>query len=256
MGWGEHLAELRRRLLWAVAGIAAASVGGWFLVDPVIAWMQEPLHTMSRSQPQLNFQTIGAAFDMRVSVAIWLGLLISSPWWIFQIGAFIAPGLKRKEKLYIVSFGGAGVILFGLGAASGMWVVPKAVEILNSFTPSGSLMLLRADAYIQFFMRIVIAFGLSCLAPEILVVLNFMGLLSAKRMLKGWRWATVAAAVFAAIANPLPSAWPMIIQTAGLLVLYFVAVGIAALHDRHLTPAALVRRVRTKGPSAEVVPHT
>lgn len=164
--------------------------------------MQAPLQAVSGKAPQLNFQTIGAAFDMRIQVSLWLGVLISAPWWIFQIGAFIAPGLKRKEKIYIVSFGLVGILLFSGGALSGMWVIPKAVSILNSFTPDGSVMLLRADSYITFFMRLVLAFGLSCLAPEILVALNFAGVMKAKTMLKGWRWAVVIAAVFRL--SPIP----------------------------------------------------
>ena len=92
-------------------------------------------------------------------------------------------------------------------------------------------MLLRADSYITFFMRMVLAFGLSCLAPEILVALNFMGVLKAKTMLKGWRWAVVLAAVFSAVANPLPTAWPMIVQMSALIGLYLLAVGISAIND-------------------------
>lgn len=193
--------------------------------------MQAPLQAVSGKAPQLNFQTIGAAFDMRIQVSLWLGVLISAPWWIFQIGAFIAPGLKRKEKIYIVSFGLVGILLFSGGALSGMWVIPKAVSILNSFTPDGSVMLLRADSYITFFMRLVLAFGLSCLAPEILVALNFAGVMKAKTMLKGWRWAVVIAAVFSAVANPLPTAWPMILQMSVLIGLYLLAVGISAIND-------------------------
>lgn len=227
----EHLVELRKRLLLALAGILVASIGGWFLVTPTLNWMQAPLLAVSEQAPQLNFQTIGAAFDMRIQVSLWLGVLISAPWWIFQIGAFIAPGLKRKEKIYIASFGLVGILLFSGGALSGIWVIPKAVAILNSFTPDGALMLLRADSYITFFMRMVLAFGLSCLAPEILVALNFMGVMTAKTMLKGWRWAVVIAAVFSAVANPLPTAWPMIVQMSALIGLYLLAVGISAIND-------------------------
>lgn len=227
----EHLSELRKRLLLAVAGVFIAAIGGWFLVDPVLAWMQQPLADIQGARPRLNFQTIGAAFDMRIQISLWLGTLIACPWWIYQIGAFIAPGLRRNEKIYLLSFGFAGVILFGIGALSGVWVVPKAVQILNEFTPSGAEMLLRADSYISFFMRLVIAFGLSCLIPEILVALNFLRLIRARSMVKAWRWAVVLAFTFAAIANPLPTAWPMIIQAMGLLALYWVAVAICAVND-------------------------
>ena len=227
----EHLLELRKRLLLALAGIFVAAIGGWFLATPTLNWMQKPLQEVSGQAPQLNFQTIGAAFDMRIQVSLWLGVLISAPWWIFQIGAFIAPGLKRKEKIYITSFGLVGILLFSGGALSGIWVIPKAVSILNSFTPNGSVMLLRADSYITFFMRMVLAFGLSCLAPEILVALNFAGVMKAKTMLKGWRWAVVIAAVFSAVANPLPTAWPMIVQMMALIGLYLLAVAISAIND-------------------------
>ena len=227
----EHLLELRKRLLLALLGIFVASIGGWFLVTPTLNWMQEPLRAVSEQAPQLNFQTIGAAFDLRIQVSLWLGVLISAPWWIFQIGAFISPGLKRKEKIYIVAFGLTGLLLFSGGALSGIWIIPKAVAILNSFNPEGAVMLLRADSYITFFMRMVLAFGLSCLAPEILVALNFAGVMKAKSMLKGWRWAVVIAAVFSAIANPLPTAWPMIVQMSALIGLYLLAVGISAFND-------------------------
>lgn len=227
----DHLRELRKRLLLSVAGVFVAAIAGWFLVDPVLAWMQAPLTEIQGAKPRLNFQTIGAAFDMRLQISMWLGTLIACPWWIYQIGAFIAPGLKRKEKIYLISFGLVGVVLFCLGALSGVWVVPKAVQILNAFTPSGAEMLLRADSYISFFMRLVIAFGLSCLIPEILVALNFMRLIRARAMVKAWRWAVVAAFVFAAIANPLPTAWPMIVQAGALIALYWLAVGICAIND-------------------------
>lgn len=230
----EHLQELRKRLLLSLLGLGLGAIGGWFLVDPVLQWMLKPLLEIPRSTPTINFQTIGAAFDLRIQISIWLGFLLTSPWWIYQIGAFLGPGLRRKEKLYVLSFGLVGVILFLLGALSGVWVVPKAVELLNSFTPENTQMLLQADLYISFFMRIVLAFAISCLVPEILVVLNFWRILPAKLLIKGWRWAVVAAFVFAAIANPLPTAWPMIVQALGLLLLYWLAVAICVLNDyRH-----------------------
>lgn len=227
----EHLEELRKRLLWVSAGIVVASVVGWFLSEPVLYWMQEPLREASGSKPQLNFQTIGAAFDLKLRVSLWLGVLLSSPWWIFQLMAYIFPGLKSREKLYLSSFGLTGILLFGLGAWSGILVVPKAVDILNSFTPEGAVVLLRADSYLTFFMRLVLAFGLSFLLPEVLVVLNFVGVLKARMMIKGWRWAVVATFTFAAIANPLPTVTPMIIQGSILMLLYLLAVGISAVHD-------------------------
>lgn len=227
-----HIRELRKRLILALLGIIIGTVPGWYLYDPVMRFIQEPIRQANKAELGLNFQTIGAAFDLKFTVAIWISILITSPWWITQLGLFIAPALKRKEKIYVVVFGIVGVILFASGAASGVWMAPRAVEILQSFVPEGAVSLLQANAYVTFYMRLVIAFGISFLIPEFLVVLNFLGILSARTMILGWRWATVIAFIFAAIANPLPSPWPMIVQALFLLLLYLIAVFISWIRDR------------------------
>lgn len=231
MRWGQHFAEARKRLLLSLLGIGLGSIVGWFLYQPVMGFITQPITQLNAERISLNFQTIGAAFDLKLRVSLWVGVVLSSPWWVAQIGAFIAPALKRREKIFVCIFSFFGVLLFALGATSGVLVAPHAVEILSSFTPSDAWTLLRADAYVTFFTRLVILFGISFLLPEVLVLANFVGLLSAKRMLKAWRIAVIGAFVFTAIANPLPSPWPMIIQALVLLVFYFLAIGISALHD-------------------------
>lgn len=232
MSIGAHLRELRKRLALALVGIVAAMVVGWFLYPQVMELIQRPLTRLSGANPQLNFQTIVAAFELQLRVAFGLGLIIASPWWLYQIGAFIGPGLKRGEKIHAVAFGAVGALLFSSGAAAGVLVVPRAVSALTSFVPEGAATLVSADSYVSFTMYVVLAFALSFLLPELLVALNFLGLLSARAMLRGWRWAVVACFTFAAIINPLPSPVPMILQALGMLALYLLAVGIAALHER------------------------
>ncbi|NLI03697.1 MAG: twin-arginine translocase subunit TatC [Actinomycetaceae bacterium] len=233
MGVAQHLAELRKRLILVLIGLVIGTVAGWFLYEPVMGFLVQPLRDIEGSNANLNFQTIGAAFDLKLTVSLWISIIITSPWWITQLGLFIAPALKRKEKLYALSFGLTGVILFIAGAASAFVIAPKAIEILQGFTPDGTESLLHANSYITFYMRLVLAFGVSFLAPEVLVALNFLGLMSAKTMIRGWRWATIIAFVFAAIANPLPSPWPMVFQALALLALYLIAVLISWLNDRH-----------------------
>lgn len=229
-----HLAELRKRLIFALVGVLVGAVAGWYLYEPVMAFMTEPLTSLRASGTRINFQTIGAAFDLKLQVSIWLGVILTCPWWIYQIGAFIAPGLRRKEKLYICAFGLVGAALFITGAATGVWVAPKAVHILQSFVPVGGISLLQASSYISFYMRLVILFGASYLLPEVLVLANFLGILSAKKMLRAWRWVVIICFVFAAIANPLPSPWPMTVQALVLIALYLVAVLICWVHERYL----------------------
>lgn len=224
-----HLKEVRRRLIWSFVGIGLAAIGGWFLYDPVLGHIAAPM--MEITGAKLNFQTIGAALDMKLKVSLWLGLMLASPWWIFQILAFIWPGLKRRERKWLVVFGVAAVVLFLAGAAFGAWTAPRAVQLLSGFTPPNAALLLQADSYVRFYIRLVLAFGISFLIPEVLVMLNFLGLLKARSMLKAWRWAVMVALIFSAIANPLPTPWPILLQAAALLALYFLAVGIAAFTD-------------------------
>ncbi|QOQ38984.1 twin-arginine translocase subunit TatC [Trueperella pecoris] len=227
-----HLRELRKRLLLSVLGILIGAVAGWYLYDQAMEFISKPLTQVTKQEAILNFDTIGAAFDLKLRVAFWIGTILASPWWVYQMFAFISPGLKRREKVHVLAFGAVGVLLFGAGVYSGLRMAPLAVEILTSFNPENSASFLRATTYITFYMRLVLAFGVSFLLPEILVVLNFLGILGWKSMLRNWRWAVVSCFVFAAIANPLPSPWPMTFQALGLIALYLVAVLVAYIHDR------------------------
>lgn len=228
-----HLRDLRRRLVLSLLGITLGAVGGWFLYEPVMAHITAPLMDMQDAGTQINFPTIGAALDLKLRVSIWIGLIILSPWWIYQLGAFIIPGLKRKERMYAFAFGAVGVLLFAGGATTGVWLVPRAVEILQSFVPPGGVSLLQADTYVDFYLRLVLLFGVSFLIPEVLVALNFLGVLSARNMLRAWRWAVLVAFIFAAIANPLPSPWPMIMQALILVALYLLAVLVSWVNERY-----------------------
>lgn len=227
-----HLKELRKRLILIIVGLLIGTVVGWFFTMPILDFVQKPLTELTEATPKLNFQTLGGAFDLRLRVAFWASILLTSPWWILQIGLFVWPGLRRGERLHALAFGVAGVVLFGAGVFAGIQVVPKAIQILVSFIPKDAEMLLRADSYIGFYMLLVFAFGFSFLLPEILVALNFAGILSSRAMLRAWRWAVVVAFVIAALINPIPNPIPMIIQAFALIALYLLAVGISALRER------------------------
>lgn len=183
---------------------------------------------------ELNFTTVAAAFDMRMRVALFISGFITSPWWLYQLWAFIAPGLKKTEKRYVVGFLAAAIPLFIAGAALGWLLLPHAVGIFLSVTPVSGANIIDANTYFTFTMRIVSAFGVAFLFPVVMVVLNLLGAVRAKTYLKGWRWAVVIVFTFAAIANPLPDPWSMIALGGIMVALYFAAVGICALHDRRI----------------------
>ncbi len=243
MPLGEHLRELRKRLVLALAGIVVGAVGGWFLFDPLYAQMVAPLEGIGT----LNFPTVGQGFNLRVVVALFLGVFLTSPWWIGQLWVFVAPGLTRKERLYSLSFILVGAMLFVGGGLLAWWILPRAIQILTGFTPEHAENLLVATEYFSFFMKIVLFFGVAFLLPLIMVGMNFLGVVSARTLLRGWRWAVLIAFTFTAIANPLPDAWSMIVMGTAITSLFFLAVGICFLRE------AILRR-RSREPAVDEAP--
>lgn len=230
----DHLKEARRRLIFILLGILVGSIVGWFLYPYIFEYMARPLMDLrERGQvTELNFETVSAAFDLKLKLSMFAGFIITTPWWVYQIWAFIAPALKKREKAYAIIFTIAGAILFAAGAAIGIWIMPHAVQILTSFAPASAVMLMKSNMYFSFYMRLVLVFGMSFLIPLAMVGLNQLNILRAETMLKGWRWAVVSAFVFAAVANPLPDPWNMTFQALAMLTLYLLAVGISYIHDR------------------------
>jgi sec-independent protein translocase protein TatC len=233
-----HLAELRRRVFFAALGLVVGAAIGWFLYDPVFAALQMPLQHVADLRDDdligLNFAGVATSFDMKLKVSFFLGVLISSPWWLYQLWAFITPGLTHRERAYAIGFLGSAVPLFLAGAGLAWWALPNAVELLTSFTPVGTNNLIDAQTYLGFVMRLVLAFGLAFLLPVVMVALNFAGLGRAATYRKGWRWAVLIAFVFAAVMTPTPDAITMIAVAVPICLLYFAALGVCALHDRRV----------------------
>lgn len=230
-----HLKELRKRLVRAAIGLLLGAVVGWFCYQPLLRTLQAPLQAAAAEQNKtiaLNFTGLVSALDMQITVSLFLGVLISCPWWMYQLWAFVTPGLTRQERRYTIGFIAAGVPLFLGGAYLAWWVLPHAVDLLASFVPDGATNYTDAQSYLTFVMRLVLAFGLSFAFPVLLVALNFAGLLPAATLLKGWRWAVMGAFVFAAATTPTPDALTMVMVALPVCALYFGAVGIAAWHDR------------------------
>jgi sec-independent protein translocase protein TatC len=149
--------------------------------------------------------------------------------------AFIVPGLTRREKRYAMSFVAISVPLFFAGLSLAWLVLPNAVRFLTDFTPKEAANYINADEYLTFVTRIMLAFGVAFLIPVLLVALNMVGVLSSATMMRGWRVATFLCFLFAAVASPSPDAWSMVALATPMVVLYFVAVGVAWFIDRRRT---------------------
>lgn len=231
----QHLAELRSRLMWSAIGIAACSIAGWFLFDPAFEALQTPVMDLAERDGRavtINFAGLATALDVRLKVSVFLGVIIASPWWLYHTWAFIAPGLRRRERSYTLGFLGAAVPLFLGGVVLAWWVFPRAVNILVGFTPDGGANILDVHMYLAFAMRVVLAFGLAFVFPVAMVMLTWMGAVKTSAWLRGWRWAVLVLLVFGAIITPTPDVITMLALSVPMVALYFSAIGIGALHPR------------------------
>lgn len=235
MSLGDHLRELRRRFLIAAAAIVVGSVLGWVKYDWLFAEIMAPLRKIAEERGGLvniNFGGITQPFTVQLQVAMFVGVIVASPVWLFQVWGFIVPGLTKREKRTTMAFVGAAAPLFLAGCFMATKVVPKAVEILIGFTPQGAANLPDAALYLTFVTRFILAFGLAFLLPVFLVGLNVAHILPARIMLKGWRIAVILIFVFSAMMTPTPDAWTMLVLALPMVGLFYAAVGVSMLLDK------------------------
>jgi sec-independent protein translocase protein TatC len=236
MSLGDHLRELRRRFAISATAIALGSVVGWIEYDRLFNAIMAPLRAIAAERGNrlvnINFGGITQPFTVQLQVAIFVGLIVASPVWLFQVWGFIVPGLTKREKRTSMAFVGAAVPLFLLGCLLGTYTVRRAVEILLGFTPQGAANLPDAALYLTFVTRFILAFGLAFLLPVFLVGLNVAHVLPARIMLRGWRIAVLLIFVFAAMMTPTPDAWTMLVLAVPMVGFFFAAVGIATILDR------------------------
>jgi sec-independent protein translocase protein TatC len=235
MSLGDHLRELRRRFVVAATAIAVGSIIGWVRYDWLFDQIMAPLRKLAAERHGLvniNFGGITQPFTVQLQVALFVGVIVASPVWLFQVWGFIVPGLTRREKRTTMLFVAAAVPLFLSGCFLATKIVPRAVEVLLGFTPLGAANLPDAALYLTFVTRFILAFGLAFLLPVFLVGLNVAHVLPAKVMLKGWRIAVILIFVFSAMMTPTPDAWTMLALAFPMIGLFYAAVGISLLLDR------------------------
>jgi sec-independent protein translocase protein TatC len=234
MSLGQHLIELRKRLLIAGLGILAGAIGGWFLAALVWDRLRDPILKLASAHhnASINYPSITSAFDVRIQVALLVGIVVSSPIWLYQIFAFLVPGLTKSERKYIFGFFFTAVPLFLAGCAIGWFVLPRVVGALVGFAPGQDSSIIDAKYYLDFVIKLILASGIAFVLPVFLVLLNFIGILSAKAILRGWRWAILTITVFTAIATPAADPVSMLLLAVPMVALYFVAWGVALIHDR------------------------
>lgn len=230
----QHLIELRKRLMLASLGVVAGAVAGWFIAPLVLGALNAPLQGTGNKLSSANYTSITSAFDVQLEIAIIVGIVISSPLWLYQIFAFFTPAFTRTEKRYVFGFFFSAVPLFLIGCAAGWLLIPHIVTLMTSFAAHGTTTLIDFKTYLDFALRLMLVIGIAFVLPVFLVLLNFVGVVSGVAILKAWRIAILAITLFTAIATPSADVISMLLLAAPMIVLYFVAVAVAVVHDRRV----------------------
>ncbi|MFF2390155.1 twin-arginine translocase subunit TatC [Agromyces sp. NPDC058104] len=238
MSLGAHLIELRKRLFISAIAIVVGMVAGWVLTD-LYVWdaLQDPVQRVAEARGDdtaIVFQTISSSFDLMLQISLTLGIVISSPVWLYQIFAFLVPGLSSRERKFTFAFFASAIPLFFAGCFAGWFVLPNIVKLMTSFVPEGGETLLTAKEYIDFVLKLVVAIGIAFVVPVFIVLLNFAGVISAASIIKSWRVAILVIVLFTAIATPSADVVSMFMLAIPMIGLYFAAWFIASLHDRRV----------------------
>ena len=231
-----HLIELRKRLVLAAGALVVGMVIAFFITDPILDFVTGPIRQVAEERGKdlvgFTFSSVTAPFDLRMRMAFSIGIFLSAPVWLWQIWAFIMPGLTKKEIRYTIGFVAAAVPLFFAGCYVGVLVMPHIIELMAGFTPEGAQNLYNAQDYYDFVFKLMIVIGVSFIIPVFLVALNFAGIMSGRAILKAWRIAILIACLFAALATPAADVVSMLMLAGILIVLYFAAAGLSMLFDR------------------------
>jgi sec-independent protein translocase protein TatC len=230
----EHIRELRNRVLKALLGLTLGTLVAWFLYDSVWSVMTDQFCALPQSRElngKCNLIITGVfdAFFLKLKVSLLLGTVFGSPVWLYQLWAFVAPGLHRREKRWSLGFVAAAVPLFTFGAFLAYTTLPLGLRFLLGFTPDNAVNLLSVKDYLRYLTTMLLVFGVSFEFPLLLLLLNLAGVLTYARLRGWWRGMVVGIFVFAAIATPSSDPFTMLALAGPMCVFYLVVLVIARL---------------------------
>jgi sec-independent protein translocase protein TatC len=237
----EHLEELRRRLFIALAAVGIGSIVGWFLYGPVTNLVLNPYCDYWRTIPRgrrpapdcaLFFTGAIDGVILKLKVIVFLGLFVALPIVLYELWAFIVPGLTRRERRMAIPFVASSVLLFALGAFVAYLTLPKALDFLLGFAGGQFVPLLTGGEFLTFVMLVALAFGLTFEFPIILIFLTSVGVLSTDRLRSWRRMAILVISIAAAVITPSADPYSMLAMMLPMVLFYEVAIIVGRLMKR------------------------
>jgi sec-independent protein translocase protein TatC len=232
----EHIRELRTRLFRACIAILVGAIIGYLVASRVQTFITAPYCNFLKSHTttgvcQFNVTSPLDPFMLQLKIALYVGLVLAAPFWLYQLWAFVAPGLHKRERRYGYWFAAVAAPLFAVGFYLGFALVSRSIVFFLGINPNITITT-NLEGYFDFVTGVMLLFGAAFEFPLLIAMLNFAGLVSAKRLLGWWRIAIFLMFFFAAVVTPTPDPFNMTILGLCMAVLYFAAVGVAFLNDR------------------------
>ena len=221
----EHLDELRKRIVHSALYLAGGFGVAWIFHNRIVELFQAPLIHIGKS---LVFTHPMDALNLYLQASLVAGAIIASPFILYQVWLFIAPGLYKKEQRFVIPFMTATVGLFLGGAGFGyFWVLPAAIKILVVDFGHNFTSMITIEDYTSFFLSVILGLGISFELPILIFFLALFGIVSPKFLWTNIRYAILAVFIVAAIITPSPDPWTMCIYAIPMLSLYMIGIGVA-----------------------------
>lgn len=232
----EHLRELRTRLIRSLIAIAVGTVVGWLGYRQLFAILRRPFDDVVAQTHQQNIvlalNGVADPFTLQIQVSAVAGVVLASPIWLYQFWRFVTPGLHRHERRWALGFVAAALPLMAFGAWLSYSVMPIGLNMLFGFTPDGVSNIISVDRYLSFFFRMLLVFAVGFLAPLLIIVMNFAGIVRGQTLLSAWRGIVLGTLLFGAVATPTGDPVNLMLLSGPILLLVFGAIGVALLNDR------------------------
>jgi sec-independent protein translocase protein TatC len=237
----DHLRELRRRVIAVLVLVGLGAILGWYLYPHTLDLLRHPYCSVPqkyRYAPRggqscvLIYHGVLQGFTTRLKVSVISGAIFTGPLWLYQIWAFITPGLRRNERRYTLAFVAASTVLFAAGCTLSYVVLSKGLRILLEQAGYGTQALLTVNDYISFVTMMLVAFGAAFEVPLLVVMANLAGVLPARVLTKSRRIGIFLIFLFAAVATPSTDPFTMCAMAIPMVVLFEAAIQIAIVHDR------------------------
>ena len=240
MTLSEHLRELRYRLIVSALAIMVGMILAWFFRYDLLNILQRPyfqaIDALKVKNPDTTTLLVNinltSPLALSLKVSALAGVILTAPFWLYQLWAFVVPGLLAKEKKWALIFIAAATPMFVGGVIVAYIVLPKAIAVLLSFTQDGVSNLQDINAYLSFLLRLMLVFGLGFLIPLIVLMLNIVGVIKAKQMAKYRSLVIFGTFVFGAVATPSTDPFSMLAVALPMALLFLAAEVIAHVLDR------------------------